>query len=83
MAADVVKTVVIAGDGAAKVDPYVKLSVVVKGCVRMSVDGGVCIHGRKDSTILDSQWRVAKGAVLRPPTFQGQVSVTPSDYLDY
>ena len=27
---------------------YVKLSVVVTGCVPMSVDGGVGIHGLKD-----------------------------------
>ena len=27
---------------------YVKMSVVVTGCVPMSVDGGVDIHGLKD-----------------------------------
>ena len=27
---------------------YVRLSVVVTGCVPMSVDGGVGIHGLKD-----------------------------------
>ena len=27
---------------------YVKLSVVLTGCVPMSVDGGVCIHGLKN-----------------------------------
>ena len=33
---------------------YVKLSVVVTGCVPMSVDGGVGIHGLKDcSLVLD------------------------------
>ena len=41
MAVDVVKTAVITGDGAAKVCEVV-------GCVPMSVDGGVGIHGLRD-----------------------------------
>ena len=44
VAVDVVKIAVITGGGAAKV----KLSVVVTGCVPMSVDGEVGIHGLKD-----------------------------------
>ena len=30
------------------IEAFVKLSVVVTGCVPMSVDGGVGIHGLKD-----------------------------------
>ena len=44
-AVDVVLTAVITCDGLTRYD---KLSVVVAGCVPMSVDGGVGIHGLKD-----------------------------------
>ena len=49
-AVDVIITAVVTGDRAGKIDVYVKLSVVVTGCVLMSVDGGVGmpIHGLKD-----------------------------------